>query len=48
MDEILELMSRYKTNVDVIPLKHRYSFGNQGHKVKDNNNAVSEYLFLGH
>ena len=48
MDEILELMRRFKTNVDVIPLKHRYSFGNQGHKVKNNNNAVSEYLFLGH
>jgi DNA adenine methylase len=27
---------------------HRYSFGNQGHKVNDNNNVVQEYLFVGH
>lgn len=48
MDEIIELMRRYKTEVSVIPVEHRYSFGNQGHKVNDNRNAVSEYLFIGY
>lgn len=48
MDEIIDLMRRYKTEVDVVPVEHRYSFGNQGHKVNDNNNAVREYLFIGH
>ena len=48
MDEIIDLMRRYKTEVDVVPVEHRYSFGNQGHKVNDNNNAVREYLFVGY
>lgn len=48
LDEIVELMSRYKKQVEVVPVTHRYSFGNQGHKVADNNNAVQEYLFVGH
>ncbi len=47
MDEIVDLMRRYKSHVDVVPVDHRYSFGNQGHKVNDNNNAVREYLFVG-
>lgn len=48
MDEIVELMSKYKRTVEVIPVEHRYSFGNQGHKVDENRNAVCEYLFVGH
>ena len=48
LDEIVELMSRYKSKVEVIPVEHRYSFGNQGHKVNDNRNAVQEYLFVGY
>lgn len=48
MDEIIGLMRRYKSEVDVVPVEHRYSFGNQNHKVKDNNNVVHEYLFIGH
>ena len=45
-DEMLELLHRYKANVDVVSVSHRYSFGNQAHKVSDNNNEVSEYIFI--
>ncbi|KHS54037.1 Dam family site-specific DNA-(adenine-N6)-methyltransferase [Brevibacterium linens] len=48
LDEMVDLMSRYKKYVDVIPLDYRYSFGNQGHKVNNNNNEVLEYLFVGY
>jgi DNA adenine methylase len=47
-DEMLSLMAKYKKNVDVISIDYRYSFGNQGHKVGDNNNQVKEYLFVGY
>lgn len=47
LEEIVETMSKYKSDVSVIPVNHRYSFGNQGHKVGDNRNVVKEYLFLG-
>ncbi len=47
-DEMVALMARYKPHVEVVPVDHRYSFGNQGHKVGDNNNAVHEYLFVGY
>lgn len=47
-DEMLSLLAKHKKNVDVISLDHKYSFGNQGHKVGDNNNEVKEYLFVGY
>ncbi len=47
-EEIVELMSRYKSKVEVIDIDYRYSFANQGHKTHDNRNAVKEYLFVGH
>ncbi len=43
---VLALLSEYKRNVEVIPIDHRYSFGNQGHIEKNANNRVSEYLFV--
>lgn len=46
-DEILGLLRKYKQKVEVVSVNHRYSFGNQGHKVGDNNNRVQEYLFVG-
>jgi DNA adenine methylase len=46
MDEMIELLSRYKADVKVIEVDHTYSFGNQGHKVNDNKNKIQEYLFL--
>lgn len=46
-DELTDLLSRYKSQVEVVPISHRYSFGNQGHKVHSNRNLVNEYLFIG-
>ncbi|MBW9219251.1 DNA adenine methylase [Anoxybacillus ayderensis] len=46
-DEMLTLMAKYKKQVEVFSVDHRYSFGNQGHKVGNNNNQVQEYLFVG-
>lgn len=48
MDEMTSIMARYKRHVEVVPVDYRYSFGNQGHKVGDNNNKVQEYLFVGY
>lgn len=47
-DEMVAIMAKHKARVEVIPVDHRYSFGNQGHKVGDNKNAVQEYLFVGY
>lgn len=47
LDEMVALMANYKQHVEVLPINHKYSFGNQGHKIGNNNNAVQEYLFVG-
>lgn len=46
-EEMVELIRRYKQNVDVIPIDYRYHFGNRGdgHVKRD---KVQEYLFLGY
>ena len=46
MDEMLEILKKYKQNVTVVPIDYKYSFGNQASKVGDNRNSVQEYLFL--
>ena len=48
LDEMLAILARHKQHVEVVPVDHRYSFGNQGHKVGNNKNAVQEYLFVGY
>ena len=48
LDEMVAIMTKHKRHVEVVPVDYRYSFGNQGHKVGDNNNAVQEYLFVGY
>lgn len=48
LDEMIDLMMKYKYFVEVVPVDYRYSFGNQRHKVNDNNNAVQEYIFVGY
>ena len=48
LDEMVSILSKHKSHVEVIPVDYRYSFGNQGHKVGDNNNKVQEYLFVGY
>lgn len=47
LDEIVAMMAKYKSRVEVVPVDYKYSFGNQGHKVGDNKNDVQEYLFVG-
>ncbi len=47
-DELVALMRKYKRNVDVIQIDHRYSFGNQGSRAGRNKNEVKEYIFLGY
>jgi len=46
-ETMLSILRRFKPHVEVVPVKHRYSFGNQGHKIGNANNKVSEYLFVG-
>lgn len=47
-DEMLTLMAKFKSHVEVVAVKHRYSFGNQGHKTASNKNSVEEFLFVGY
>ena len=46
-DEMIELLLSVKRTVNVYEYGHRYSHGNQRHKVGNNNNSVTEYLFIG-
>lgn len=48
LDEMVAIMARHKSSVEVVPVDYRYSFGNQAHKVNDNKNKVQEYLFVGY
>ena len=48
LDEMVDIMTRHKRHVEVVPVNYRYSLGNQGHKVGDNKNQVQEYLFVGY
>ena len=46
-DEMVALMSKYKTHVEVVPIDYRYNFGNRSDgKVK--RDVVKEYIFLGY
>jgi len=47
LDEMVAIMAKHKSHVEVLPVDYKYSFGNQSHKVGDNKNAVQEYLFVG-
>lgn len=47
LDEMVAIMAKHKRHVEVVPVDYKYSFGNQSHKVGDNNNDVQEYLFVG-
>lgn len=47
-EQLISLMAKYKTHVEVIDIDYKYSFGNQSHKKNDNNNKVKEYLFIGY
>lgn len=46
-DELCDILRQYKKDVKVFEIDHTYSFGNQNHKIGNNNNRVKEYLFIG-
>lgn len=46
-DTMVSLLSEQKKHVDVIPVDHTYSFGNQATAIT-HRNAVKEYLFVGY
>lgn len=48
LDEMVELLSKHKPRVEVVPVDYKYSFGTHAHKVGDNKNSVQEYLFVGY
>jgi DNA adenine methylase len=45
-DEMINLLKQEKSRVEVHEAPHRYHSGNHSHKVGDNNNEVTEYLFI--
>ncbi|MGB3062866.1 Dam family site-specific DNA-(adenine-N6)-methyltransferase [Sphingobacterium thalpophilum] len=45
-EEMIELLSKYKKDVELREIDYQYSFGNQNHKVGNNANSVKEYLFI--
>jgi DNA adenine methylase len=47
LDEMVAIMAKHKTHVEVVPVNYKYSFGNQNHKIGNNKNDVQEYLFVG-
>lgn len=46
-EELTEMLRKYKSEVIVHEIDHTYSFGNQNHKIGNENNRVKEYLFIG-
>jgi DNA adenine methylase len=48
MDEMLSLLSKYKSHVDVKPIKYRYSFSTKTPNSSAPRNEVLEYLFIGY
>jgi DNA adenine methylase len=47
LEEMVAIMAKYKQHVEVVPIDYKYSFGNQGKNVDNNNNDVQEYIFAG-
>jgi len=46
-NEMVEILMKYKSKVEVKEIDHLYSFGNQNHKAGNGFNRVKEYLFIG-
>lgn len=44
--QMTNLLKQFKRNVEVYEARHRYSHGNHNHKVGDNRNSVTEYLYV--
>lgn len=45
-EEMIKLLEKHRKSVEMIEIDYKYSFGTHGHKVGDNKNSVSEYLFI--
>ncbi len=48
LDEMVAILAKHKSHIEVVPVDYKYSIGNQGNKVSDNNNDVQEYIFVGY
>lgn len=48
LDEMIGIMTKYKSIVEVVPIDYTYSFGTHKHKVGNNKNTVKEYIFVGY
>ena len=48
LDEMVEMLAKYKKSVEVLSFDYRYSFANQKENISSNKNKVKEYLFLGY
>jgi len=46
-EELITMLKKYKSKVEVIEIDYTYMMGNQPHKVGNVNNRVKEYLFIG-
>jgi DNA adenine methylase len=46
--DMYRILENNFSNVEVHGIDYKYSFGNQGHKVGNNHNDVSEYIFVGY
>lgn len=46
-EELLTMLSEYKSDVTVHEWDHHYSFGTHNHKINNNQNEVKEFLFVG-
>lgn len=44
--QMIKMLGQFKRNVEVHEMQHRYSHGNHNHKVGDNKNSVTEYLYV--
>ena len=45
-EEMIDLLKKYKKQVEVFEFNYTYSFGTHNHIVANSNNKVAEYLFL--
>lgn len=47
-DEMVALLARNKSRVEVVPVEHTYSFGNRASAKEPIRNRVQEYIFVGY
>jgi DNA adenine methylase len=46
LDEMIDLLAKVKSRVEVVKVDYKYSFGNQSEE--NNSNAAQEYIFIGY